>query len=450
MPRPAAEPWPEPTAGRSGSLRARSGDLVDAFERHSRRLLATAPASGAALEVLGAAARCLLRQVPADVWCGVLLDPATLLDTGGRHEQGFPERVMPRLFEIEHAEQAGVDNIRALSRRTEPASLLSLSTGRRLEDNVYYRDILHPEGLADELRVALRDRGHCWGLLVLCRARGTTPFSPADVALAARLSTPAGRALRQAFLLGGTDLGDTPDAPGLVILDRNGRIQQATPTARHWLGQIQESRPTDEETGPLALQAVAARVRTTAHGNSGEDTRKDTGESPAPVHSTRSRVRTHSGHWVTLHATHLAAPGDGEPTGQDEAGGTGAGAGHTYVSVGLSQPGELAAIVLDAYGLSARERQIAQRVLVGRSTTEIVDELAITEDTVQDHLKKIFRKADVHSRRELMEEVFFHHYLPGLVQPPLTTDGRRRPRGRAAGKEASGREAAGKEASGPG
>ncbi|MFK0153467.1 LuxR C-terminal-related transcriptional regulator [Streptomyces sp. NPDC090493] len=424
MPRPASEPSPESAAGRSGPLRARSGDLVDAFERRSRRLLATAPAAGAALEVLGAAARCLLRQVPADVWCGVLLDPATLLDTGGRHEQGFPERVMPRLFEIEHAEQAGVDNIRALSRRTEPASLLSVSTGRRLEDNVYYREILHPEGLADELRVALRDRGHCWGLLVLCRARGALPFSPADVALAARLSTPAGRALRQAFLLGGTDLGDTPDAPGLVVLDRDGRIRQATPTARHWLGQIQESRPTDEETGPLALQAVAARVRTTAHGN--------TGEPPAPVQSTRSRVRTHSGHWVTLHATHMSAPGDGEGAGEDT------GAGHTYVSVGLSQPGELAAIVLDAYGLSARERQVAQRVLVGRSTTEIVDELAITEDTVQDHLKKIFRKADVHSRRELMEEVFFHHYLPGLVQPPLTTDGRRRPRGRGAGKEAAG------------
>ncbi|WP_145968972.1 helix-turn-helix domain-containing protein [Streptomyces hyaluromycini] len=428
MPRSASEPPSEPAAGRSGSLRARSGDLVDAFERRSRRLLATAPAAGAALEVLGAAAHCLLRRVPADVWCGVLLDPATLLDTGGRHEQGFPERVMPRLFEIEHAEQAGVDNIRALSRRTEPASLLSVSTGRRLEDSVYYRDILHPEGLADELRVALRDRGHCWGLLVLCRARGTLPFSPADVAVAARLSTPAGRALRQAFLLGGTDLGDTPDAPGLVILDRNGRIQQATPTARHWLGQIQESRPSDEQTGPLALQAVAARVRTTAHENPGE----------SPVHSTRSRVRTHSGHWVTLHATHMSAPGHGGGNGGGTGLGEETGAGHTYVSVGLSQPGDLAAIVLDAYGLSARERQVAQRVLVGRSTTEIVDELAITEDTVQDHLKKIFRKADVHSRRELMEEVFFHHYLPGLVQPPLTTDGRRRPRDRGAGRGASG------------
>ncbi|MFF5138885.1 LuxR C-terminal-related transcriptional regulator [Streptomyces sp. NPDC013157] len=276
----------------------------------------------------------------------------------------------------------------------------------------------------DELRVALRDRGHCWGLLVLCRARGALPFSPADVALAARLSTPVGRALRQAFLLGGTDLGDTPDAPGLVVLDRDGRIRQATPTARHWLGQIQESRPTDEETGPLALQAVAAGVRTTAHEN--------TGESSAPVHSTRSRVRTHSGHRVTLHATHMPVPGEGEGPGED------AGAGHTCVSVGLSQPGELAALVLDAYGLSARERQVAQRVLVGRSTIEIVDELAITEDTVQDRLKKIFRKADVHSRRELMEEAFFHHYLPGLVQPPLTTDGRRRPRGGGAGKEAAG------------
>lgn len=42
------------------------------------------------LHALDAASTELLRYVPADVWCAVMLDPATLLDTGGCMRQVFP------------------------------------------------------------------------------------------------------------------------------------------------------------------------------------------------------------------------------------------------------------------------------------------------------------------------------------------------------------------------
>ena len=47
-------------------------------------------------------ARHVARAVPFDLWCGLTLDPATLLPTGGYHAEGLPAQHMPRLLEIEH------------------------------------------------------------------------------------------------------------------------------------------------------------------------------------------------------------------------------------------------------------------------------------------------------------------------------------------------------------
>ncbi|MEU6143817.1 helix-turn-helix transcriptional regulator [Streptomyces sp. NPDC047081] len=345
--------------------------------------------------MLKAAGTALTETVPADIWCAVMLDPATFLDTGGQHEYGFPARVMPRLFEIEHTEQTGIDNIRAMARRSGSASLLSRSSGGRLEDSVYYRDILRPEGLADELRVLLRDGSRTWGLLVLCRAEGARPFSAADVESAAAISSPAAVALRRSLLLAGIDRGDVPDAPGLVALDDDLRMRFCTSTADHWLGLIQETHPVPGRAYPLCLEAIGSKARACA-----------------PGVQVSSRAMSRSGHWITLNAWREEAAAD------DEA--------RIYVSLSLSRPGELAAIVLDAYGLSPRERDVAQQVLLGRSTTEVAASLHITEYTVQDHLRKVFDKAGVRSRRELTAELFMRYYLPYLDSPPLTTDGRMR------------------------
>jgi DNA-binding CsgD family transcriptional regulator len=66
-----------------------------------------------------------------------------------------------------------------------------------------------------------------------------------------------------------------------------------------------------------------------------------------------------------------------------------------------ARPADLAPLLARGYRLSARERAVAVQLLLGRSTAQIAAALDITPYTVRDHLKAIFAKVGVRSRREL-------------------------------------------------
>jgi DNA-binding CsgD family transcriptional regulator len=77
-------------------------------------------------------------------------------------------------------------------------------------------------------------------------------------------------------------------------------------------------------------------------------------------------------------------------------------------------PSELAPMVADACGLTARERAVTQLVARGLSTAAIAARLYLSPWTVQDHLKAIFEKAGVATRGELVAHVFFQQGVPEL------------------------------------
>ena len=55
----------------------------------------------------------------------------------------------------------------------------------------------------------------------------------------------------------------------------------------------------------------------------------------------------------------------------------------------------------DEFGLTAQEQKVCQLVVSGKANEEICEELHVAQSTLGVHLRNIYRKAQVHSRREL-------------------------------------------------
>lgn len=107
-----------------------------------------------------------------------------------------------------------------------------------------------------------------------------------------------------------------------------------------------------------------------------------------------ARVRAGSGRWFLLHGTRMALP---EGT-------------RAAVIIEPVARARIATVLMAAYGLTPREREITRLVLQGLATAKIAEALVISPVTVQQHLKSIFAKTGVHSRRDLVCTVFHDHY----------------------------------------
>jgi DNA-binding CsgD family transcriptional regulator len=66
---------------------------------------------------------------------------------------------------------------------------------------------------------------------------------------------------------------------------------------------------------------------------------------------------------------------------------------------------------VEAYALTERERAVTALVCQGCSTRQIAGRLFTSEHTVQDHLKSIFHKVGVGSRRNLVAVLLTRQYL---------------------------------------
>lgn len=112
------------------------------------------------------------------------------------------------------------------------------------------------------------------------------------------------------------------------------------------------------------------------------------------------RLRTPSGHWLVLYASWLRGSGE---------------QGQITVIFELAQPMEIAPLIMQAYQLTKRKGEVIQCILRGWSTSQIAATLYISSHTVQDHLKVIFEKVDVGSRRELAARIFTQQYQPHFL-----------------------------------
>lgn len=300
------------------------------------------------------------------VWSTV--DPATMMLTsclplGVDPDPWYEQRVLD-------LEYSGDDeNLFAdLAGSGQPARSLYLATDGKPERSRRFCEVLEPMGCKDELRAIFNSGGTNWGALVAYRMGSNEFFTEADSALVARLGHVVAENLRSCFL---RTAAEAPyrlkDGPGLILIGDDSQVIDITAEAERWLSLMR-----DADQWPAAVRAVAAKARATGARE-------------------QVRIRAHTGQWIVLHAS--VTNGDAVAVIIEEARGV-----------------ELAIIIADLYRLTLQERRVTELVLHGQSTREISHKLSISPYTVQDHLKSIFEKIGVRSRRDLVRELFMRHY----------------------------------------
>jgi DNA-binding CsgD family transcriptional regulator len=328
----------------------------------------------------------LRKVIPIDVFFFTTADPATLLFTGAVADE-ILERATPQFLTNEFL-QDDVNKFSRLARSAAPVRSLIQATNHELEQSPRYQEILAPLALGDELRAALITGGVCWGFLCLHRDRSSPHFTPAEVAFLGRLTPHIALGLRKALLLGITTGLSVPDEPGLLLLTEDLEVVAMTPVAERWLTEIAEADWPRKRALPSAVAAVVARLFAIERGTD------------ADALMPKVRLRTVSGHWLVLHASRLSGPSMQRPIA---------------VIFEVARPVEIAPLIAQAYDLSKREGEIMQSVLRGLSTREMADTFHIASHTVQDHLKAIFEKVGVSSRRELVGQLFAQQYQPRIL-----------------------------------
>jgi DNA-binding CsgD family transcriptional regulator len=313
-------------------------------------------------------------------------DPSTLLFTQAFRE-GLPDESISYFVENEFS-GGDVNQWSSLARDRNGVTTLARATDGDLESSARYRDVFQPMGLGDELRAVLRTGNDCWGLMCLHREAGPS-FSVQDQQLISNLAPHLAEGLRDGLLRIGAAETAAMDVPGLVVLDPSGELVAATAPAQAWFAELGHV--------PSSASPVPAEVSTAA-GLLEHRADPDPASSPVP----RLRVRTLAGRWAVLHASWLDVAA-GQP-------------GQIAVIIEPATPIEVAEVIMQAYGLTQRERTITKLICQGHSTAQIAAQLWITTNTVQDHLKSIFDKTGVRSRREVMARILRDHYLPAMQQ----------------------------------
>jgi DNA-binding CsgD family transcriptional regulator len=330
-----------------------------------------------------------------DGCCWMTMDPATHLPTSHVAHDSIKPQDVPRLAENEFMEE-DVNKFSELARKKPSAATLRAATEGKPERSARYRDLLVPNGFDDELRTSFVAGSACWGGAAMYRAKGRPAYEPADVAFLAEIAPHVAEGLRRAILIQAIPTEEAEDAPGLVLLSADNSVESITPAALRWLSEVLSVSSDDGEQLPNVVYAVASRARFIGRGGNGS----------AGV--ARTRIQTPAGRWLILHGSLL----DG-----------GAG-GRAAVIVEPARSPEIAPLIVEAYGLTERERDVIRLVIQGLSTTEIASTLFLSPYTVQDHLKAIFEKVGVRSRRELVAQVFFQHYAPRMARGAnLAADG---------------------------
>lgn len=346
--------------GTDERLRARSRERVV-------RICASAPdARALRLKVLDE----IRRLVPFDAYAWLLTDPETAVGSSPLADVPcLPE--LPRLIRLRYL--TGMNRWTGLE---GSVALLSEASKGDPSRSLMWRQLLCRYGIADVASAVFKDEFGCWGFLELWRAGPAGRFTATDAAHLASITTPVAIALRrsQAATFVPTAPDTRPRGPVVLLMSAELDVLAQTPETHDYLRVLV---PPEEDRSPVPANAynVAAQLLALEAGVDG--------------HPPVARVHLSGGRWLTLRAARIEAARP--PRDRDIA-----------VTIEDSSPSERASLFARAHGLSPREGELLTYLVAGSDTRDLARLMLVSEHTVQDHLKSIFAKTSVHSRRTLL------------------------------------------------
>lgn len=351
-----------------------------------RDAASTAPDSEAfRQEVLDA----IYEHVPFDATCLGGTDPYVLVPTSLTTRGYDDPRAYAMAVEFEYGDVEHPDSFESMVRdRVAVRSLRETSDGP-VRANRRFADLLAPFGLHDEMRMVFRGSdGLIWGVCSMSR-RGQRTFGEDEETALASVVSDIGDGLRgMLFRDGVRRLEAGSDGPAFAVVGPDNQFETATPAALELFERLAWGVPgAPVRIAPAA--AMASRLRA-----SGQE-------------SIAVRARTRDGEWLVVRAGRFdtAYP----PR-------------RVVMTVERAQPPELVSLMAAAYGLTRRECQVLLLSLRGATREEMAQALFISPYTVQDHLKNIFAKAGVGSRRALVGRLVNTECLP-RAGTPVGADG---------------------------
>jgi DNA-binding CsgD family transcriptional regulator len=314
--------------------------------------------------------------------CWFTFDPASLLVTS-HYQTELPE--LPGEWLAHEYYTDDVHKMAGIARSARGVSTLHEATGGDPSRSEAWRRFIAPYGGDQELLVALRTRGGVpWGMLGLYREPGRPLFDSWELEFLRTVAPHLAEGAQRGLLVGEAADPDGPAAPGVVVLGDDWSVRSLTAGAERWLAELPGGDWDAREELPPSVLAVAGRAL------------RGTEQPDAPGEVAVARVRTREGTWVVLHGTLLSTNGERQ----------------VAVIVEPAHPARITPLLMDAYGLSEREQDVTRLVLRGDSTAQIAAALHVSPHTVQQHLKSVFEKTGVRSRRDLVAKVFYAHYEP--------------------------------------
>jgi DNA-binding CsgD family transcriptional regulator len=255
--------------------------------------------------------------------------------------------------------------------------VVSAVTGGDLAQDPAWREIFGPAGVGDYLNAPLMAGGTCWAKLHLHRDSCDKFFTPGDAELVAAVGPMLAARIRDGLrgraLCGDAALrDDAAPEPGTIIVDEELSTVAATQAAWDWIDRLGLAKPVDAEPLPgfiyaAAIHAAMSRAREAE---------------PRPV---RVRLQAADRRWAVVQVAPLIG-----------------GAGGYAITVEAARSEDLAPLLMRAWSLTAREREVARLVIDGLSRQDIAQALFISAHTVGDHLKAIFGKTGVSGRQDLV------------------------------------------------